>query len=103
MSLTMRPALRWAAVICSRVTPQRFIQYSTACRSERSSRSLSMKPRLSFKPAIPAPLLSRAELVGGGGGLLRRHRRASGQLLRPGLGAPGGELGLHRLHGLLPE
>jgi hypothetical protein len=30
ISLTIRPALRWAAVIWSRVTPQRFIQYSTA-------------------------------------------------------------------------
>ena len=53
MSLTMRPALRWAPVSWSRVTPQRFIQYSTACRSDRSSRSLSMKPRLSFRPAMP--------------------------------------------------
>ena len=62
MSLTMRPALRWAAVSCSRVTPQRFIQYSTACRSDRSSRSLSMKPRLSFKPAMGAlPSWSRGD------------------------------------------
>src|SRR3954468_19763314 len=52
MSLVRRPTLRWAAVSWSLVTPQRFIQYSTACRSERSSRSLSMKPRLSFRPAM---------------------------------------------------
>ena len=51
MSLIMSPALRCAPVIWSRVTPHRFIQYSTALRSERSSRSLSMKPRLSFNPA----------------------------------------------------
>src|SRR4051812_36381618 len=52
MSLVRRPTLRWAAVIWSRVTPQRFIQYSTALRSDRSSRSVSMKPRLSFRPAM---------------------------------------------------
>ena len=51
MSLIISPALRCALVIWSRVTPHRFIQYSTALRSERSSRSLSMKPRLSFNPA----------------------------------------------------
>ena len=55
MSLVRRPTLRWAAVIWSLVTPQRFIQYSTALRSERSSRSLSMKPRLSFRPAMGVP------------------------------------------------
>src|SRR6516164_6782124 len=52
MSLVSRPTLRCAAVIWSRVTPQRFIQYSTALRSERSSRSVSMKPRLSLRPAM---------------------------------------------------
>lgn len=57
MSLVIRPTLRWAVVIWSRVTPQRFIQYSTDCRSDRSIRSLSMKPRLSFRPAVFAPLL----------------------------------------------
>src|SRR3954469_14674593 len=56
MSLVMRPTLRWAAVIWSRVTPQRFIQYSTAFRSVRSRRSLSMKPRLSLRPAMALAL-----------------------------------------------
>ena len=81
MSLIMSPALRCALIIWSRVTPHRFIQYSTALRSERSSRSLSMKPRLSFNPAnafnprsARMPQLPCARLVG------PRHERDHLQL-----------------------
>jgi hypothetical protein len=34
MSFVSRPTFRWAEVICSRVTPHRFIQYSTALRAD---------------------------------------------------------------------
>src|SRR3954468_13942292 len=87
MSLVSRPTLRWAAVIWSLVTPQRFIQYSTALRSERSSRSLSMNPRLSFRPAMADSAASRIHCRGcaaerprrdRGGSGLRRSRQALG-------------------------
>jgi hypothetical protein len=58
MSLVMRPTFRCAAVSWSCVTPHRFIQNSTALRSLRSRRSLSMKPRLSLRPAMNDPVRS---------------------------------------------
>src|ERR1700748_1064478 len=85
MSWTMRPPLRWAAVSWSRVTPQRFIQYSTALRSERSSRSLSMKPRLSLRPATTLPLQPGLGLARSEGGVLLALELAAARRLGPGV------------------
>src|SRR5665213_710231 len=98
MSRIMRPALRWAAVSCSRVTPQRFIQYSTAWRSERSRRSLSMKPRLSFRPATSgAGREIEAEIGDEGDAEQTQHgrqrhveARAGGKVLAGAVDVPGG-------------
>src|SRR6185312_4048450 len=54
---------------------QRFIQYSTASCSDRSSRPVSIKPRLSLRPAIPVLRWSRRLFAQSGLGCAGRHGR----------------------------